>query len=257
MPQTVEQLDPSSLVARIIAELNENPVAQRMLLRAMLTNEFLGMPAHLDAIAADVAEIKGRLIGVESRFTGVEDRFTGVEDRLTGVEDRLTNVEEDMVEVKGRLTNVEQDVAVLKGDSLEVKLPRRIRPYLSQKMGLRRARIMQSAVSIDAEPEMRDPIYDAVDDGVITPSQETRLAATDLVLRAQRQIDRTTVWVAVEASSVINARDIERARASADALESVFAERSIAAVMGYSIREEDRRLASSIDVEVFTLEEER
>ncbi len=54
-----KQLAPKSLVARIIAELEANPVAQQMLLRAMLTNEFLGMPVRLRAIERDVAELKG------------------------------------------------------------------------------------------------------------------------------------------------------------------------------------------------------
>ena len=52
------QLNPESLVARIIAELQANPHAQRLLLRALLTNEFLGMPARLDRIEKDVAELK-------------------------------------------------------------------------------------------------------------------------------------------------------------------------------------------------------
>ena len=52
------QLTPESLVARIIAELDANPHAQRLLLRAMLTNEFLGVPARLDRIEKDVAELK-------------------------------------------------------------------------------------------------------------------------------------------------------------------------------------------------------
>ena len=55
---TEQQLDPESLVARIIVELQANPDAQRMLLRALLTNEFLGMPARLDAIESDIKELK-------------------------------------------------------------------------------------------------------------------------------------------------------------------------------------------------------
>ena len=47
---TEPRLDPQSLVARIIVELQTNPEAQQLLLRALLTNEFLGMPARLDAI---------------------------------------------------------------------------------------------------------------------------------------------------------------------------------------------------------------
>ena len=52
------QLDPESLVARIIEELRANPDAQRLLLRTLLTNEFLGMPARLQNIERDIAELK-------------------------------------------------------------------------------------------------------------------------------------------------------------------------------------------------------
>ena len=55
---TEPQIDPESLVARIIAELQANPDAQRLLLRALLTNEFLGMPARLERIEKDIAELK-------------------------------------------------------------------------------------------------------------------------------------------------------------------------------------------------------
>ena len=68
---TESQLDPKSLVARIIAELEANPEAQRMLLRALLTNEFLGIPARLDAIEKDIAELK-----VDVNQTDVNSRPT-------------------------------------------------------------------------------------------------------------------------------------------------------------------------------------
>ena len=38
--------------------MEANPHAQRLLLRAMLTNEFLGVPARLDRIEKDVAALK-------------------------------------------------------------------------------------------------------------------------------------------------------------------------------------------------------
>ena len=52
------QLDPSALATRILAELEANPEAQRLLLRVLLTNEYLGMPARLDGIEEDIAEIR-------------------------------------------------------------------------------------------------------------------------------------------------------------------------------------------------------
>ena len=60
--ESMQQLDPESLVARILAELQANPEAQQLLLRAMLTNEYLGMPAGLDRIEQDIAELEGKTV---------------------------------------------------------------------------------------------------------------------------------------------------------------------------------------------------
>ena len=213
-PQAAERLDPESLVARIIAELQANPAAQQMLLRAMLTNEFLGMPARLDAIERDVADITRRV------------------------------------------TALERDVASLKGDSLEVRIHQRIRPYLSQKLRLRRPHTVHSVV-VDTDRDLQKAVYDAVDADRITANQEARVFATDLILRAQRVKSRANVWVAVEASNTLDERDVERARESADALQAIFGEQSIAAVMGHAIPAEPRRVADARGVEVFLVEPNR
>lgn len=42
--------DPTSLVARIVAEVQDNPEARKMLLHTLLTNEFQGKPAGLDCL---------------------------------------------------------------------------------------------------------------------------------------------------------------------------------------------------------------
>ena len=216
--QAAEHLDPESLVARIIAELQANPAAQHLLLRAMLTNEFLGMPARLDAIERDVADIKRR----------------------------VTTLESDVAEIR-------IDVAALKGDSLEVRMHKWIRPFLSQKLELRRPYIVQGAVT-GTDRKLQDAVYEAVDADRITVRQEARIFATDLILRAQHGRDRTSVWVAVEASNTLDQRDIERARESADALHAIFGEPSTAAVMGHAIPAEPRRVADASGVEVFLID---
>ena len=216
--QAAEQLDPESLVARIIAELEANPVAQQMLLRAMLTNEFLGMPVRLRAIERDVAEIKGR----------------------------VGTLERDVAEMK-------IDLAALKGDSLEVRMHKWVRPFLSQKMGLRRPHVVHGAAG-ETDRELQEAVYEAADTERITAGQEVRVFATDLILRAQRESGRTAVWVAVEASNTLDGRDVERAREAADALQAVFGEPSTAAVMGHAIRAEHRELAGASGVEVFIVD---
>ena len=62
----VRELDPASLVARIIAELDANPAAQPLLLRALLTNEFRGVPLRLDRIEADIREMKIDIRGLKA-----------------------------------------------------------------------------------------------------------------------------------------------------------------------------------------------
>jgi len=233
--QAAEHLDPESLVARIIADLQANPAAQQLLLRAMLTNEFLGMPARLNAIERDVAEIKNRV--------------TTLEHDVAEIKSRLDTVEHDVGEIK-------IDVAALKGDSLEVRMHKWIRPFLSQKLGLRRPDIVQGAAT-DTDRGLQEAVYKAVDANRITARQEARIFATDLILRAQRGSDRTIVWVAVEASNTLDERDVERARESAEALQAIFGDQSTAAVMGHAIPTEPRRLADTGGVEVFLLEANR
>ena len=213
MTITPASLDSESLVARIIAELQADPDAQALLLRALLTNEFLGMPIRLERIEAEVAEL---------------------------------NI---------RMTSVEIDLAVLKGDMLEVKLHRRIRPLLSQQLGLRRAQVVQSPGQ-DTHPDLFQPVEEALDTGVIDDRQETRINATDLIVRAQRKADRTPVWVAVEVSNAIGQRDLERARQAANALSAVFLQDALAVVVGYRILPQDQRRGDEAGVHTLLMEED-
>ena len=67
------ELTPESLTARIIAELQEYPEARALLLRALLTDEFLAMPARLmrveedvSVLKTDVVELKGFMLEVRA-----------------------------------------------------------------------------------------------------------------------------------------------------------------------------------------------
>jgi hypothetical protein len=217
----------------MIAELQANPDAQALLLRALLTSEFLGMPIRLERIEADIAELKAAAVVTNTRL------------------DRL---EATMTQFDARLGRVENDVAVLKGDSLEVKLHRRIRSLISQRLGMRRGQMMQSPVQ-DTSPELFVPVEEAADNGVITDAQETRLNSTDIILRAQRKSDGAQVWVVVEVSNSISRHDIERVQQSAEALGAVFPQDVLAVVAGYRIHPQDQEQADSAGVYTILIEE--
>jgi hypothetical protein len=214
MVAQAERLDPESLVARIIEELQASPEAQALLLRALLTNEFLGMPARLERVEADVAEMK---IDVAS-------------------------LKADVAVLKG-------DVAVLKGDGLEAKAYRQVRSLLSQKFDLRRSQIMHSTLQ-ETSRYLFEPVESALDSGSISEAQESRIQATDIIFHAQRKADRSPIWVAVEVSNDISQNDIERAYESAEALGAIFPEDVMAVVAGYGIRSEDEDRAARANVQV-------
>ena len=221
-----EQLDPESLVARIIAELQASPQAQRLLLRALLTNEFLGMPARLDRIEKDIAELKADVAELKTEMAVVKT---------------------DVAELKTDMAVVKTDVGSLKGSDLEMRVHRRIRPLLSQHLQLRRPRIVQSAFH-QSEAEFEDPVSDAVDAGRISADQEQRIIATDVILHAQRRLERTPIWVTVEVAGRVDAEDVRRSRESADTLATVFGEETVAVIAGYRIDGFDRARAAAAGV---------
>ena len=218
-PVIAQPLNPESLVARIIAELQANPEAQRLLMRAMLTNEFLGMPARLDRIEKDVAELKADVAVLKTDVAGLKDNVATLNNR----------------------------VGYLIGSDLEMKIHRRIQPLLSQHLEVRSPEVIQSAIH-QAPGEFRDAIMDAADEGRISPAQEQRIIATDVIVRAQRRRDRATVWVAIEVANRLDREDVSRSRNGAAALAAVFGEEAMPVVAGHRIDAADRERAEAAGV---------
>ena len=231
MAKADRKLDPDSLVTRIIDELRANPDAQALLLRALLTGEFLGMPTRLARVETEVKALRADVDTLKQDVKILKD---------------------DVKILKDDVKILKDDVGMLKGDSLEAKMHRRIRPLLGQRLELRGLRIIQGPF-VDTEQEFADALYDAIAKGVIDEPQETRIQATDYIVRAERRSDRSPMMIAVEVSNNIGQRDIGRARAAADALDAVFDKDVMAAVVGYTVHDADRRRAGTVNVQVLQM----
>ena len=301
---TPVQTDSETLVNRIIAELRADPAAQDMLLKALLTGEFLGIPVRLEGIEDTLRSIQASIGAIETRLDRLEDgqrrleegqqRTEGRLDRLEAgqqrTEGRLDRLEAGQQRTEGRLDRLEagqqriedrqqrteerldrlettvdridntvnrldatvdridatvtrldttvrrldNTVGRLDGRDYEARLAKNLATILSQRIGLRRAQTIRSAVD-RMPPEISAQLEDAVEENLISDSQGERITETDIIIRAQRKSDRAWIWIAVEASVSIHRDDIDRARQSADALAAVFAEPAIPVAVGQRI----------------------
>ena len=252
---TPVQTDSETLVNRIIAELRADPAAQDMLLKALLTGEFLGIPVRLEGIEDTLRSIQASIGAIETRLDRLEagqqrtetrlDRLEAgqrrTEDRLDRLEAGQQRLEAGQQRTEDRLDRLEitvnrldGTVGNLSGSDFEFKLSKSISSIISQRLELRRPRIILSARQ-DMSDEFYAQLEDAVEQNLISERQRTRITETDIIIRAQRKSDRAWIWIAVEASVSIHRDDIDRARQSADALAAVFAEPALPVAVGQRI----------------------
>ena len=193
--------------------LDENEEFLTLVRSKILTDELLRLP---DEFAKFVA-------ASNERFGSIEGRLDGIDNRLNG----------------------------LRGDVLENKLPASLLQRLAADLKLRRLRPVWlargNALTRGRAYEYESRAENAVDEGTITDEEETRLLVTDMVVRALRVEDDSVVYVAVEASGVINAHDISRARRSADILRRLYGADAIPAVYGYGIAPEQTMQAGAAE----------
>ena len=217
---TEDPLNPESLVARIIRELQENPEAQTLLLRALLTNEFLGMPARLARLEGMVEQLQ---IDVSVLKTDVGDLKTDV-------------------------AGLKTDVGDLKGRVMETSLYNFAFGVLTVQLSLRRVQIVRGT-PMTTMPRDFD---DAIAENGLSSAERGRILTTDLIMRGVRTRTGETVYVAAEASYTLDQNDVARAKESAENLARVFPGATVVpAVYGAVIPPQVRRAAEEGGVLVF------
>ena len=100
--------DSETLVNRIIAELSADPAAQSMLLKAMLTGEFLGIPVRLDGIEETLKSIQASIGVIETRLDRIETRLDRTEAGQQRTEERLDRLEAGQKRIEERQQRTEE-----------------------------------------------------------------------------------------------------------------------------------------------------
>ena len=121
---TVHALNPESLAERMVAELNENPEARRLLLRALLTDEFLMLPAKVDRLMDLPAKVDS-LMELPAKVEGLMhlpakvDSLMDLPAKVEGLMHLPAKVD-SLMDLPGRVERLEADVSDLKDGQTEI-----------------------------------------------------------------------------------------------------------------------------------------
>ena len=144
--------NPDSVVARIVAELEHNPEAKTLLLRTLLTDELLALPARVDRI-----------------------------------EERLDALIQQLEVLNRKVAAMNAALRTLLEDNLERKVHSNIRNILYQRLPFRfRVRKVLQSITVDSDTALTEALYDAADADRIADSALIGAFAADIILAGRR-----------------------------------------------------------------------
>ena len=269
---TVRALNPESLAERMVAELNQNPEARRLLLRALLTDEFLMLPAKVDRLMdlpdrvgrleEDVVDLKAGQARMEGDIAELRAGQARMEGDIADLKAGQARMEGDIADLKAGQARMEGDIADLKanqnrmqgqlgnltGNDYERRMSQNVLHIVSRTLGMRRAKVLKG-ITTDAG-ELNDKVNDAEARGAITHEQGDKLLWADAVVSGVSAADRSPLHAVVEISVTIGETDVVRAAERSAILSAVMGEQAKGVVVGDGISEPDRRRAERADVAV-------
>ena len=138
------------VVPRLIEELDAHPEAREPSLRALLTDEFLHMPARLariegivessqgdmKVVQGDMKVVQGDMKVVQGDMKVVQGDMKVVQGDMKVVQGDMKVVQGDMKVVQGDVKNLQVEVGWLKGKALETDFGHRATSIMNLRFGL-------------------------------------------------------------------------------------------------------------------------
>ena len=202
-------LDPESLVARMMGELNANKAARALLLRTLLTEEFLLLPDKVEKLQEDMTEVKQDVSELKRDMTELKQDMTELKRDMIEVKQDVSELKQDVSELKVSVNRIEDDMGYLKGDYA----------FNITQRGIRRlARTVNCWFQEQLNDDDLDKLAHANDTTGISKCDLESFRNADFVLTAVHRDTRETQYIAVEASFTGQAYDVRRAVRNAKCL---------------------------------------
>ena len=243
--------DPESLINRIIAELEARPEVKPALLRALLTDEFLLLPAKVDRLMDDVSELKGDVSELKAGQARLEGDVSGLKTGQARLEERQDRLEAGQARLERGQQRMGGQLSNLTGSQYQRHVAEIGYRLVRRELGIQDAHLLDA----DSAPGKRMiiDISDAAEAaGRITVAESDEVILSDVILTGVDEANQP-VQVLLEVSLTVQQHDIERAEARARILEKATGIRTLAGVVGENIPEEERTRAQGRGVACFTV----
>jgi hypothetical protein len=210
MATEVQALDADSIVQRIANEVRDHPEARALLLRSLLSEDLITLPAKYDQIAEGVAANTSAIAQLTERM-----------DQLTERIDRLTTTVGDLVTAQRQM---HQDIGSIKGWGLELISSRRLHEY-SKVMNMRRLSEIEHRVILHQAEE-------ACDKELITEAELYKVASADAYFYGWSRKIKANAYLLAQISYTIDPEDVTRAVEQSELLKRITGEPVFPVVAG-------------------------
>ena len=121
---TEQGLPPESIARRLVGELRSSPQIRELILRELLTEEFLGLPRLVERLGDAVSELRS---DVNARFDGLESSVNARMGQLEGAVSELrTDSNARMDRMQGEIRTLQGQMGNVRGESYEAQCALRI-----------------------------------------------------------------------------------------------------------------------------------
>ena len=262
---TDSDIAPDSIAERLINEIQADPRVRQLVLRALLTEDFLRVPARLEQLASDFDEFRSE---TTERFRQVDQRFDRVEGRLEGVEGRLDTMQGSIDALQGNVETMQGSIETMQGSMVGLRTDMNsmrgtlgnMRGESYEKKCAENLPVILHQHIIDVvvldRASIQNELLAARRSGVIDSAQLVDANHVDIVCKGRSDESGDDVVAAVETTFTMNQNDVDTARRRADILRRVFHSQRVMAFCASHAMWSDELAEVAADVGVILVQHE-